>query len=228
MTMDEKEEIQEVTRPRGRKVGVRQMENIYLPEFKSIFVQLGDLLRKRCEAKKMEIREIVKESLGVQEVIDTATAVAKKAKQKFEKAKEIHEEAKDLQAEALAIANASKIIKLNLEEEDSTRYSRYNDADYDTIESITVAFTEEFDRIIEASMLLQREHLDLEFLDYQRKEYLSQLRKCITMEECVAVLKTVQSITDTLEAEHKKLLEQQETRNERLEGIRSEREDDLT
>lgn len=226
--MDEKEEIQEVTRPRGRKVGVRQMENIYLPEFKSIFVQLGDLLRKRCEAKKMEIREIVKESLGVQEVIDTATAVAKKAKQKFEKAKEIHEEAKDLQAEALAIANASKIIKLNLEEEDSTRYSRYNDADYDTIESITVAFTEEFDRIIEASMLLQREHLDLEFLDYQRKEYLSQLRKCITMEECVAVLKTVQSITDTLEAEHKKLLEQQETRNERLEGIRSEREDDLT
>lgn len=224
--MSEEESLDEVKRPRGRRVGVRQMENVYLPEFKSIFVKLGELLRKRCEAKKMELREIVKDSLGVQEVISIATEIAKRAKKKFIQAKKLHDEAEALQAEALSVANASKIIKLGLEKK--SRYSSYGDDDYEIVQSVDVSFTDEFDKLIEASMLLQREHLDLEFLDHQRRDHLGQLRKCITMEQCVSVLEKVQTITDDLEAEHKKLLEQQEARNERLEGVRSKREDDLT
>ncbi len=227
--MTEAEKKPEVSRPRGRKVGVRQMENVFFPDFKAIFTSFQNLLKKRYDARKIAITEIVKETIGVQEIIDEAAALAKKARDKFVEANRIYAEGKELRKAALNVANSSKVIELELKTTSSRhRYGYHDDDDddeYEGVKSIQVKFTDEFNKLVNASMLLQREYLDLEFLQHQETEFFGKLRKCITMEQCVAVLEEVQGLVSKLETEHKKLLEKQESTNAVIERVRDERED---
>ncbi len=228
---DENEgENPEIVRPRGRKVGVRQMESVYFPEFKAIFASLEALLRKRVEAKKIEITEIVKEALGILEIIDQAAAIARQAREKFSEANRLYQEGKELRKEALNLANSSKIIELELKDGSSgrSRYSYRDDDDddeFETVRSINVKFTHDFEKIVNASMLLQREHLDFKYLEYQEKEAFGRLRECITMEQCVAILKESRGLVSALEVEHKRSLEKQEATNAVIERVRDKRED---
>jgi hypothetical protein len=227
MTDTGEDAVPEVERPRGRKLGVRQMENVYIPEFNATFNRLKTLLKKRHESKTIEIKELVKESLNVKEVIDAAVILGQQARDKFLAAKTLHDEAKLLRQHAQQLAKASKVLEFEVEKK-SSRYNSYDDDDYEEVKSMRVKYTSHFQTIVNAAMLVQREHLDLEYLEDQDRHFRSRLRKSITMEQAVAVLEEAKKLADDMEAEHKRLLEQQESKNVRLEGVRTKREENIS
>ena len=223
---EDKDADEEPKRARGRRVGVQQMERVFIPQLQTSFSGLQEILSKRLSAKKTEIRELVCETLGLDEIISAGAEVARVAREKFEEANKLEEEANELEKKAQAMVNASKIIELELKDENS-RSSYYRSSDMHTrrIKGVSITFTSEFDSLVKAAMMIQKEHLDSEWLNHQKKYYGSQLNRSVTMEQAVGVLSEVEGLIRNLEREHKELLKKQEEKNARTERVCSKWEE---
>ncbi|KKN32789.1 hypothetical protein LCGC14_0810180 [marine sediment metagenome] len=220
---EEKDAGEEPRRARGRRVGVQQMQKVYIPQLQASFSSLQEILSKRLDAKKTEVRELVCETLGLEEIIRAGAEVARVAREKFEEASRLEEEANELEKQAQAMVNSSKIIELELTENRS--YYRSSGMHTKRIKGVEITFTSEFDSLVEAAMMIQKEHLDLEWLRHQKEHYGSQLNRSITMEQAVEVLTEVEELIKNLEREHKELLKKQEEKNARTERVCTEWEE---
>ena len=149
--------------------------------------------------------------------------MAKKARDKYVEANKIEEEAKELERQAKALVNASKIIEMNMEEERRSYYSSTKHTK--RVKGVTIEFSEQFNELVDAAMMVQKEHMDLEWLKHQRDHYKSTLGRSITMEQAVETLGEVESLIKALENEHKELLEKQEEKNARTKRVCSEWEE---
>lgn len=213
---DNSKEDPKSKRIRGRRVGVRQMENVFMPQMSSTFGTLKSILEKRLLAKRTEIREMVCESLGLHEIIEAGAKIGKLAKEKYKEANRLEEEAEELEKAAKDLVDASKIISLTLEEE---ARSYYRSGHTKQIKDMTISFTDDFKQIVDAAMLIQKEHLDFEWLKHQLEDFTSRLRMSVTMEQAVGTLEDAQGLVKQLESEHKQLLAKQEIKNAGIDRI---------
>jgi len=221
---EEKDADEEPKRVRGRRVGVQQMQRVFIPQLQTSFSSLQEILSKRLAAKKTEIRELVCETLGLDEIIKAGAEVAKAAREKFEEANRLEEEANELEGRAQAMVNASKIIELELTDQNHSYY-RSSGTHTRRIKGVSIKFTSQFDSLVDAAMTIQKEHLDHEWLKHQKEYYGSKLNRSITMEGAVGVLTEVEELIGKLEREHKELLKKQEEKNARTERVCSEWEE---
>jgi len=205
-------------RARGRRVGVQQISKVFIPQLGNTFESLKSILKKRKDAKVTEMRELAQEALGLGEIVAAGAKIAALAKEKYEEANRIEKEAEELENTAKAMVNASKIIELELEDESSSYHYRRS-GHTKRIRGIKVEFTEEFTKIVDAAMLLQKEHLDFEWLTHQKEDFMSRLNRSVTMEQAVDVLDEAERLVKGLEREHKALLEKQEVKNARTERV---------
>lgn len=210
-------------RARGRRVGVQQMQKVFIPQLGASFKSLQEILSKRLTAKRTEVRELVCETLGLEEIINAGAKVAKLAREKFTEANRLEEEANELERQAKALVNASKIIELDMESERSSYH--YSGTHTKRIKGVSIKFTEEFGNLVDAAMTIQKEHLDFEWLKHQKDDYSSRLSRSITMEQAVEVLTEVEGLIKKLEREHKELLKRQEEKNARTKRVCAEWEE---
>lgn len=206
-------------RARGRRVGVQQMSKVFIPQLGNTFDSLRSILQKRKAAKTTEMRELAQEALGLGEIVEAGAKIAALAKAKYVEANRIEKEAEELERMAKEMVNASKIIELELEDENQGSYYRRGSGHTKRVKGASVTFTDDFTQIVDAAMLLQREHLDFEWLTHQKEDFMSRLSRSVTMEQAVAVLDEAENLVKGLEKEHKALLEKQEEKNARTERV---------
>jgi len=165
----------EKTPPRGRKLGVKVFEDVYMPELKNVFDTRIDLLKKKTETKKLALRDVIKEDLGADEIVEHVAGLVHEAQELERESEELAEKSAKVLDKARAIIEITKIYQ-------------YETGHHQHIQDIKFEFTSEVTRMIDVALMLQPEWLDLKEVEHWRNYFFSKMRSSVTMEQCTEVI----------------------------------------
>lgn len=160
--------------PRGRKLGVKVFEDVYMPELKNAFNLQIELMKKKAETKRLSLQDFIKEDLDSDEILERITGLLYEAQKYEQESDRLSKKSEELIERAKALTEVTKIYE----------YGGYTQS----IDDITFKLSSEVTRMIEVALMLQPEWFDLKEMEHWRGHFLSQIRSSVTMEQCTEVI----------------------------------------
>ena len=161
--------------PRGRKLGVKVFEDVYMPELETVFETQIALMKKKTAAKKLSLRDVIKEDLGGDEIVEEITGLVHQAQEYERQSEALSAKSQVLLEKASAIIALTKIYKYDI---------GYNN----NIQELKFEFSDEVTRMVDVAIMLHPEWLDLREVEHWRAAFRSKMRSSVTMEQCTEVI----------------------------------------
>ena len=177
MTTDDEKKKKKV---RGRKLGVKIFQEVYQPEMASLFDDRIGKLGDRASWKESDLLEAIKSQLPFDEILDKVLTLLKDAENKEKKVAKLEKEAEMLRVKADKIMKMTKAFILD------TDASSYNDPT--PVAELEIEHTRQILDMLEIAMMLQPEWLTLQEAQAMKKDFLSRLNRCVTMDECTELI----------------------------------------
>ena len=160
---------------RGRKLGVKIFQEVYQPEMIALFDTKIKILGDRASWKEQELLEAIKSQLPFDEIQDQILSLLRLAEKKEAAQNKLEKEVAMLREKADKIMEMTKTIK----------FSNHNGyGDMPSVSELEIVHTTQILDMLKISMMLQPEWLTLEEMKAMKKEYLSKLNRCVTMDQC--------------------------------------------
>ncbi len=165
---------------RGRKLGVKIFQEVYYPEMATLFDDRIDVLQLRATWKEGELLEVIKSQLPFDEILDKVLTLLKEAEKKEAKVQRLGEEATTLREKADTIMAMTKAFNLD------THVNSYDDPT--PVAELEIEHTTQILSMLTIAMMLQPEWLTLQEAKAMKKNFLSRLSRCVTMDQCTELI----------------------------------------
>lgn len=186
-------------RVRGKKVGVKLMEDTYQPAARRAFDHVISLAEKRLKLRRQGMEQHIHDELDYKDVAGRISRMINVAHSKKALAEKLLKEAGEHRKKAISVAQVLQIVPIdaNAYNDDcidpnptsqetfakkAKKRKYYHDED--------VVWTNDADRVLDAAMWLQPEHLNQLEVKHWRGHFEKEITKCLTMEACVELLDT--------------------------------------
>lgn len=172
------------------KVGIKMFEGVYLPEIQSMFDEKIKAVENRLEHKQNEIWESLREQLPIDDISDRISSLLGEAERKEQEAQKLEKEAEILRQKAEVVTRLTKTFHVEVRNGYQAR----------AVDEITMDPSAQMKGIMKIAMVAQPEYLDQKELDALKKDYISKLRQCVTIEQCVEVIEEAKGAIASLDA----------------------------
>jgi hypothetical protein len=177
MTTDDEKNKKKV---RGRKLGVKIFQEVYQPEMASLFDDRIEKLGDRASWKERDLLEAIKSQLPFDESLDKVLTLLTGAENKEKKVAKLEKEAEMLREKANKIMTMTKAFTLD------TEGLSYNGPT--PVAELEIEHTRQILDMLKIAMMLQPEWLTLQEAQAMKKDFLSKLNRCVTMDQCTELI----------------------------------------
>lgn len=204
-------EAKKTKRARGKRVGIKLMEETYLPAANTAFKGVRDMAEKRLRLRKQSVGKHMEDELDYKDVRTRLAKMINVAHTKKELARKLLVEAGKHRRKAIEVAKVLQIVPLdldpycddNLEDNPDSRATfgvgtKSHSRSY--MSGDEGDWTHDMKRAVIAAMWLQKEHLDLLEVDHWRQHFQKEVTRAITMEECVEKIDKASAKAEELKA----------------------------
>jgi len=197
------------TRAKGKRVGVKLMEDAYQPATAEAFDGVRKIANNRLKLRRHVVGQHIEEELDYRDVRDRLARIINVAHTKKDLAKRLLVEAGEHRKKAIAVAKVMQVLPVDVDD-----YSDDSLEDNPTSEetfgpgrrrrrnswSDEEAWSEDVRSLIDAALWLQKEHLDVLEVEHWRSHFVQEVTKCITMEACVEMIEKANAKAEELKA----------------------------
>ena len=187
-------------RARGKRVGVKLMEDTYQPTALKTFSKVRSMAQVRLKARRQSVAAHVEEELDFQDVRARLARMVNVAHAKKAMATGLLKEAGAHRRKAIAVSQTLQILPIDQDPydddtleanltsqetfgvKDSSYGNDHNNGEDD--------WSMDMREAVDAAMWLHKEHLDLIEVNYWRGHFQTEIAKCITMEDCAEMIDT--------------------------------------
>lgn len=170
----------EKKRARGRKLGVRIFQEVYYPEMNRLFDDRIKLLQVRVNWKEQQLLEAIKSQLPFDNILDKVLTLLKEAERMGKRVKKLEEDSVILRERAETIIEMTKVFKLG--------GSPHQYGEHVAIADLEIEHTDQILNMLKISMMLQPEWLTLQEAMALKSDFLSNLNRCVTMDQCTDLI----------------------------------------